>query len=135
MASISWIEKFKRKQDHQVKQLQKTFWGMPVGSRMLIPTPQIIQDYINQSEPGDQLDIKVMRTDLALMYHADFTCPMTTGIFLRIVAEANYEKLLSGSAVKLLCPFWRIIDPDSALAKKLTCGTDFIIQNIALEKG
>ena len=53
----------------------------------------IIQEYINNSEFGDKLDVRTMRNDLAIEFNADFTCPMTTGIFLKIVAEYNYENL------------------------------------------
>ena len=46
-----------------------------------------------------------MRNDLAIEYGADFTCPMTTGIFLRIVAEYNYENLSKKGTE--ISPFWR----------------------------
>ncbi|MEY2950627.1 MAG: hypothetical protein RLZZ248_1828 [Bacteroidota bacterium] len=63
------------------------------GSKMLIPTPLMIQEYINHSQLGSIIDIRTMRNDLAIENGADFTCPMTTGIFLRIVAEYNFEKV------------------------------------------
>ena len=59
---------------------------------MLIPTPLIIQEYIH-IESGDKFRCQTMRNDLAIEFNADFTCPMTTGIFLKIVAEYNYENL------------------------------------------
>ncbi len=133
MAKKSWAVKFNSRATCEVKQLDKTFWGMPVGSKMLIPTPKLIEDYINSSEPGSTIDVKTMRNDLAIEYQADFTCPLTTGIFLRIVAEANFEKLSQDSAAPI-CPFWRMVDPQSDLAKKLSFGTDFIVQMRAKEK-
>ena len=59
---------------------------------MLIASPKVIQEYINNIEFGDKLDVKTMRNDLAIEFNANFTCPITTGIFLKIVAEYNYEK-------------------------------------------
>ena len=66
-------------------------------------------------------------------HNADYTCPVTTGIFLRIVAEANYEKWQQGKALEEITPFWRVIEPNSALAKKLTFGQDFLLKQIDKE--
>ena len=93
MSKVSWKDKFESKSNIQVKKLNKSYWGNPIGSKMLIPSPKVIQEYINNSEFGDKLDVRTMRNDLAIEFNADFTCPMTTGIFLKIVAEYNYEKL------------------------------------------
>ena len=89
----SWKEKFFSIKNFEIKTIQKNFWGHVAGSKMLIPTPLIIQEYINHIESGKISEVKIMRNDLAIEYGADFTCPMTTGIFLRIVAEYNYENL------------------------------------------
>ena len=49
--------------------------------KMLIPSPNIIQNYINQIDPGCVSDVEIMRNDLAIEYGTDFTCSMTKGIF------------------------------------------------------
>jgi hypothetical protein len=133
MKNKSWIEKFKRKDAPEVKVIEKSFWGKPAGSKMLIPTPQIIQNYINRSRQGSLLDVKTMKQDLAFEYGADFTCPLTTGIFLKIVAEANFE-LMKSETRQEICPFWRIIDPHSDLARKLSFGSEFITKMRADEQ-
>ena len=69
---------------------------MKVGENMLIATPKIIDDYIKQIPKGININIKTLRNDLALTYNADTTCPVTTGIFLRIVSEAAFEDFLNG---------------------------------------
>lgn len=115
----TWQQKFDSKPKPDIKVIDKDFWGQQAGDRMLIPTPKLIQEYIDQAE-SKQLDLVQMRKDLAAANDADFTCPMTTGIFLRIVAELNLEKMAAGE--KHITPFWRIIDPKSPLAKKLSCG-------------
>ena len=115
----TWQQKFDSKPEPDIKVIDKDFWGQQAGDRMLIPTPKLIQEYIDQAETK-QLDLLQMRKDLAAANDADFTCLMTTGIFLRIVAELNLEKLAAGE--KHITPFWRIIDPESPLAKKLSCG-------------
>ena len=111
----SWSDKFKSKPHPEVKIIEKDFWGQKAGDRMLIPSPKLIEDYLNDSLPGKQMDIVQMRRDLAAEQHADFTCPMTTSIFLRIVAEYNLEKMARNESE--VAPFWRAIDPKSDLAK------------------
>lgn len=122
----SWKEKFFSKKDFNIKTIEKSFWGYEANSKMLIPTPLMIQDYINQIKSGNISAIETMRNDLAIEYGADFTCPMTTGIFLKIVAEYNYENRSQKDFQ--ICPFWRIIDPNSKLAGKLSFGAAFLLQ-------
>ena len=96
-----------------------------------IATPKIIDEYINHVPKSYVTDVKTMRKDLAFTYQADVTCPVTTGIFLRVVSEASFEKIILGE--KNPTPFWRVVDPKSNLAKKLACGSKFIRDMRALE--
>ena len=120
----SWKEKFFSKDNFEIKTIQKNFCGHVAGSKMLIPTPLMIQEYINQIESGKISEIETMRNDLAIENGADFTCPMTTGIFLKIVAEYNYEKLNQKRFD--ICPFWRIIDPNSKFSERLSFDKNLI---------
>ena len=120
----SWKEKNFSKENFEIKTIQKNFWGHVAGSKMLIPTPLMIQEYINQIESGKVSEIETMRNDLAIENGADFTCPMTTGIFLKIVAEYNYEKLNQKRVD--ICPFWRIIDPNSKFSERLSFDKNLI---------
>ena len=67
-----------------------------------------------------------MRNDLAIEFNADFTCPITTGIFFEIVAVYNYERFIRKNEIDGICPIWRIIEPKSKLAERLTFGKEFI---------
>ena len=78
---------------------------------MLIATPKIIDEYINQIPKGINVNIKTLRKDLALTYNADTTCPVTTGIFLRIAIEQNMGDVNF--------PYWRVIDENHPVVKKL----------------
>ena len=120
----SWKEKLNNDKSFIVKRLDKNFSDMKVGENMLIATPKIIDEYIKQIPKGIDINIKTLRNDLALTYNADTTCPVTTGIFLRIVSEAAYEDLLNGE--KNITPFWRVVDHESKTASKLACGINFI---------
>jgi ABC-type uncharacterized transport system ATPase subunit len=130
----TWLDKLNETKEPKIKRIDIDFADIPVGSNMLIATPKIIDKYIQEIGVGKRIDTKTLRKDLALAHNADYTCPVTTGIFLRIVAEANYEKLQQGKHVKEITPFWRVIDPNSVLAKKLTFGQDFLLQQIEKER-
>ena len=129
----TWLEKFNHPDEPKVKRTDKAFADIPAGSNMLIPTPLLIDNYLKEIGYGKHIDIKTLRKDLALEHNADFTCPLTTGIFLRIVAEANYEQLQNGKSIDDITPFWRAIKPNSPLAKKLTFGQDFLIHQMEIE--
>ena len=77
---------------------------------------------------GKSVSVLTMRKDLALEHGAEYTCPLTTGIFLRIVAEAAYEQYLESGTLKGITPFWRVIEPNAPLAKKLTFGLEFLVE-------
>lgn len=126
MARKTWTEKFNTHSNPEVKQSPRKFADIPEGASMLIASPQVVEEYVKQIPKGKTTDIKQMRKDLAAMFHAEYTCPVTSGIFLRIVAEKAYEELQHGK--KNITPFWRMIDPASPTAKKLTCGPEFIQQ-------
>jgi hypothetical protein len=130
----TWLDKLNETKEPKIKRIDIDFADIPAGSNMFIATPKIIDMYIQEIGVGKRIDTKTLRKDLALAHNADYTCPVTTGIFLRIVAEANYEKLQQGKNVEEITPFWRAIEPNSVLAKKLTFGQDFLLQQIEKER-
>ncbi len=122
----SWTEKLHQAKKPEVKVIDFAFADIPANSKMLIATPKIIDDYVKQIPKGKSVDMLTLRNDLALAHHAACTCPLTTGIFLRIAAEAAYEQYLQHQELHNITPFWRVIEPHSKMAKKLTCGIAFI---------
>lgn len=122
----TWAEKMDNGREAVVKTTDKDFADIPAGSRMLIATPRIVDEYIRHIPPGRQADTSRIRKDLAAEYGADYTCPVTTGIFLRIVSEAAYEQLQSGAKPEDVTPFWRAVGPDSRTAKKMGVPVEFI---------
>jgi hypothetical protein len=125
----SWTDKVNDdSKAEQVKRLDKDFADMPANSKMLIATPKIIDGYVRSIPKGKAISLHSMRKDLALEYGAEYTCPVTTGIFLRIVAEAAHEQLTAGKALKSVAPFWRVVEEKSPLNKKLSFGPDFVIE-------
>ena len=129
----TWQEKFDSKRPYEVKVIDKKFADMPAGTKMFIATPKIIDEYVNHIPEGVQVDISTMRIDLAAEYDAEMTCPVTTSIFLRVASEVAYEKYQNGNSIDSITPFWRIITPKMPIAKKLSCGVDFISKQRAIE--
>jgi hypothetical protein len=131
----TWQQKLNNGRQPQIETSDKDFAGIKAGQTMLIPTPGLIADYIRQVPEGRFVDSATIRKDLAIEHGAEVTCPLTTGIFLRIVAEAAYEEYLQGKPVGQLTPFWRVIDEKSPTAKKLTFGTSFLKDQREKERG
>lgn len=89
--------------------------------RMLVSTPRELDAIIRRIPEGRVLSIGALRGALARDHRADYTCPITTGIFLRIVAEAAEEERAAG--VGRISPYWRMVRDDGTLIDKLPGGT------------
>ena len=124
----SWDEKYRGAKPPHVTVLQKPFAGVGAGARLFIASPPLLDARIRAIAPGRTLDPVALRAELARENGAAATCPTSTAIFLRIVAERALERLAADPT-----PFWRVIAPDSPLARKLSCGPDFIRHHRALE--
>ncbi len=122
-----WEEKMLPGREAEVKKNAFDFADIPAGRRMLIATPLIVDAYIRKIPKGHFTGIRQMRKDLAAEFNAEYTCPVTTGIFLRIVAEHAYEQYKKGKALQKITPFWRAMSSKSPSAKKLTFGTGFLV--------
>jgi hypothetical protein len=134
MAKKTWVEKRDINRPVKVEILENDFADMKAGDRMLIASPEIYDAYIKQIPKGSATDMKQMRKDIAAAYNADMACPLVSGIFTRIVAEAAYEEYSNGKNVKGITPFWRVIPLKSSTAKKLSFGTDFLKEMRQKEK-
>ena len=130
----TWKEKLEVDRKPEVEKTEKSFAGVKEGQLMLIPTPKLVDAYIRQIPKGSQADTQQIRKDLAAEYHAETTCPLTTGIFLRIVAEAAYEDYQNGRSLTEITPFWRAMDEFTPAAKKLTFGTALLKEQRRKEK-
>lgn len=122
----SWTEKLNIDRSPVIEKVDRDFAGIRAGQMMLIPTPAIVDAYIRRIPEGSEVDPNTMRKDLAAEYHAEVTCPLTTGIFIRIAAEAAYEEYQKGQPLDKITPFWRVISEKSPTAKKLTFGTGLL---------
>jgi hypothetical protein len=106
--------------------LEKRFAGIPAGAILYVATPEIVANWVRGVPAGETRSIEQMRRDLAKRNKADATCPVSTAIFLRSVAEVALRQLGEGADADAVVPFWRVIEPGSAIAKRLTVDSEWI---------
>ena len=129
----TWQQKFHGAKPAHVAVLDKAYAGVPPGGRLFVASPPVIDHYVRTIPPGERRSVARLRTDLAATYGADATCPTSTAIFLRIVAEVATEGLRAGRPAAEVTPFWRVVDADSPLARKLSGGPELILAQRGLE--
>ena len=131
--TTSWGDKYRAAKPARVTVLDKPFAGLREGSRLFIASPKVIDAYLRAIPAGKTKDVAAMRAALAKKNKAEATCPTSTAIFVRIVAECALERVAAGEAVAAVPPFWRLVEPEGQLAKKLSCGPEFIAEQRAAE--
>lgn len=92
---------------------------------MLIPSQQMVAEQIRSAPEGVLTDVGLLRRRLAAQYGADACCPVTMQRHLRAIAELSFGALEKGEPVSTVTPYWRMVDPASLLAKRLTGGPTF----------
>jgi len=90
------------------------------SGKMLIPKPLDVDALMREISRGRLVTQVQIREKLAKDFKADVTCPITTGIFVRIAAEAAEEDLRKGK--KRITPYWRIVKNDGGLNEKFPGG-------------
>lgn len=83
------------------------------GGKKMFFAPPIFYDEIMKKVPlGKLVTVAQLREYLARKNNADFTDPMTAGIFVSIAAWASYQRKEN------LTPFWRTLKSDGELNQK-----------------
>ena len=93
------------------------------GRRVLVPTPLLVDELIRKVPKGKLMTVKQIRERLAKDFGAEATCPLTTGIDLRIAAEVAEEDLRAGK--KRVSPYWRVVKDDGSLNPKFPGGVEW----------
>ena len=122
----TWWQKLYNGRDPKAVILAKPYCGVQAGSKLFVATPLLVKEFIEAIPGGESTTVSRMRDDLAAQWDADVTCPTSTGIFVRIVAEAALEDLANGAPENRITPFWRVVDETSPVVAKLSCGREFI---------
>ena len=88
------------------------------GERMYFAPPIAYDRIMRQIPPGKLITVGEIRAYLARQSGADFTDPITAGIFVSIVAWASYQR--EGDET----PYWRTLKADGVLNEKYPGGAE-----------
>lgn len=130
-----WRKRFGAAKDPHVVMLHTDFAGVKAGNTMLISSPGEIANYVARIPQGETRTMDRLRNELARKAGANSMCPVTTAIYLRVVAEVALADLAEGRPLDQVVPFWRVVLPGSKVAQKLSCGPDHVAHLIALDQG
>src|SRR5580698_2195485 len=103
-------------------------WGEGV---FVIPAPREVDALMRQVPKGRVITINELRAALARKHKADFACPITTGIFSWIAANAAAESEAEGK--KRFTPFWRTLKTGGEVNPKYPGGVAALTKRLRAE--
>ena len=122
----SWQEKLHDSKDLpkvvELTEAQARRAGAVPGDTMVIPAPLEVDEAMRKVPAGRVTTINEIRSYLAKKHGATVACPMTTGIFARIAAEAAEEAAAAGQ--KNTTPYWRTLKAGGVLNEKYPGGVE-----------
>ncbi|WP_322891307.1 MULTISPECIES: hypothetical protein [unclassified Yoonia] len=130
-----WRKRFDSAKPPKTVLLHTDFAGIKAGSVMYIGSPGVFANYIARVPQGETRTISRMRNELARRNDAVATCPVTTAIYLKVVAEVALDDMAQGKPSDAVVPFWRVIEPGSKIAQRLSCDDRVIADLRAIEAG
>lgn len=110
----SYVSKLRPEMEPKIVKDKKT------GLKMLVPTPLLVAMVVTRVAPRKLTTPERIRRKLSRKFDVATTCPMTTGIFLNLLAGAAEEELAAGQAPT--APYWRVINDDGTLPAKFPPG-------------
>jgi alkylated DNA nucleotide flippase Atl1 len=127
----SWREKMQLEQHPKIVELPEEGWQRMGGRTMLVSTPHDVDALIRKIPKGKIATSAQLRQKLASDFGAECTCPTSTGIFVRIAAEAAEEERAEGA--KRITPYWRVIAKEGSLNEKFPGGVKAQAANLREE--
>lgn len=88
------------------------------GTRMFLAPPLYYEKLMRKVPKGELITVGQIREYLAKENNADFTCPLTAGIFINIVAWASYQRKED------ITPYWRTLKTNGELNNKYPEGIE-----------
>lgn len=104
---------------HWFKRQARDTTKLRAGDRILMPSGDMIEAYIRAIPRGEAQDVPMMRRTLAEGHDAATTCPVTTGIHLRAIAEAAHAALEAGASSGEVVPVWRVLERKASVLRRL----------------
>jgi len=115
-----WRDKLEREDHSKIVQIPPSMEKRFGTGTMFIAKPLEVDALIRLTKKGMLITVAEIRAKLARDHNADTTCPLTTGIFVRIAAETAEEDLQNGK--KRITPYWRVVKDDGGLNEKFPGG-------------
>jgi 6-O-methylguanine DNA methyltransferase, DNA binding domain len=128
---IPWAQKMNMPSAYEVKEGPELWNKKYGGSNMVIPPPRIIEKILFEIPKGKVITTSQLREHIADQCNADYACPLTTGIFLRICSE--YAEELRKEKSKKIPPYWRVVKDDGSLNEKFPGGTELQSKHLTEE--
>lgn len=97
------------------------------GSRMYFAPPRVYDELMKRVPLGKVITVGAMREYLARQNGADFTDPITAGIFVSIAAWASHQRAENPT------PYWRTLKADGELNPKYPGGIEAQRQKLEAE--
>jgi len=94
-------------------------WGT---GTFVIPAPVEVYEIMKTVPEGKLITVSEIRQLLAGKHNTTIACPLTTGIFAWIAANASEEAKASGEDEGI--PYWRTLKSDGSLNEKYPGGID-----------
>ena len=120
MAKIrkTWREKLEIDKPRKIVDVPERMRRQCGEGKLLIPKPLDVDAAIRRIPEGRVMTTGDLRKELAHQFGADTTCPLCTGMFIRIAAEAAEERGRDKT------PYWRVVADDGKLNPKLPGGVE-----------
>jgi len=119
----TWQEKLADSKDLprvvEITGKMSTRWGT---GTFVIPAPIEVDEIMQKVPKGKLITVNEIRAILAKKHGATIGCPLTTGIFAWIAANAAEEAAAEGK--KDITPYWRTLKTDGSLNEKYPGGID-----------
>jgi len=127
----SWSEKLRDSRDlprvEKISDKMSKRWGT---GTVVIPAPLEVDKLMKRVPEGKVITIGEIRAALAKKHGATIGCPLTTGIFAWIAANAAEEEREKG--VKNVTPYWRTLKKGGVINPKYPGGAE--LQRKLLER-
>ncbi len=94
-------------------------WGT---GTVAIPAPVEVDEIMRKVPEGKLITINEIRTALAKKHSATIGCPITTGIFAWVAANATEERKQKGETD--LTPYWRTLKTGGVINEKYPGGVE-----------
>jgi alkylated DNA nucleotide flippase Atl1 len=119
----SWVEKLADSKGlpkvEKITGKMSKRWGT---GTVVIPAPMEVDEMMRKVPKGKLVTINEIRAALAKKHKATIGCPMTTGIFAWIAANAAEEQRKEGK--KDITPYWRTLKTGGVINPKYPGGVE-----------